>query len=68
MDEVGVDEGDRWKGKDGLQIHVGRRVTRLAEGLASGLGKGWDSRWMEKDWGRTKRRKTELVCNHAAHG
>lgn len=49
MDEVGVDEGDRWKGKDGLQIHIGGRVTRLAEGLASGLGKGLDSRWMEKD-------------------
>lgn len=41
-DEVEVGKGDinRWKGDNGLKVHVGGKMTRLSENVALGVREG----------------------------
>lgn len=44
---MGKGDINRWKGDNGLKVHVGGKITRLAENVALGVreGLGLPGRW-----------------------
>ena len=60
---MGKGDINRWKGDNGLKVHVGGKITRLAENVALGVreGLGLPGGWEKTAEGPTEGEKTNII-------